>query len=142
MNRGIVSIGEIIGLKKIPVIVEEQKITAPKPKAPRVVGDPTREPVNLQAALMCAKASWIHHPPLPAEDPPKPKIELLMRENSDLKTVNKNIIAENAALKRKIESLEKRLAQKNETRKIQVTIKPIEAAPSKKQLLLERLASC
>ena len=140
MNRGIVKIGEIIGEMEIPVSRQERETVAPYKAIPKVVGDPTREPINRQAALICSKAAWIYHP-MPPEVPPKSNVELLMHENSELKLINKNIIEENSALKRKIEKLKNELSKKLETPNPQTMTDPCITKPSKKQMLIERLSS-
>jgi hypothetical protein len=114
---------------------EPEKIVAPIPKPPRVIGDPTRTPVNKQAAMMLSRPV-----PMPPEKPKKPEPERLLEENAKLKAANQNLVDENCALRRRVERMEillnKRISQ-DVGRDAQII--PPNMADTKKQQLLERL---
>lgn len=132
MTRGMVKLSQILpGIGFI-----EPEVKAPKPKPQKVVGDPTREPVNKQAALIIAKANWLSKP-LPVEEAPKSELEKLREEVAVLRARCASVIAENKALKRRLESMP---AQKVIIKQVE---KEVERAPvsSEKLALLERLNS-
>lgn len=79
------------------------------PKAPRVVGEPTRDPVNMQAALITRKAAWIYQP-LPPESAPKGELEKLRQECEQMKKASAQQIAHLAYLKKRLAKVEKRNA--------------------------------
>lgn len=138
MNRGIVKISDLLPVGMLADL-HERPSPAPKPAPPRVIGDPTREPVNRQAALITAKASWLHQP-MPPEPPPKREIETLREENARLKATNTSIIAENSTLRRRVERLQQQL-HANPGKKLPACV-PTEtktAATSPKEEILERL---
>ena len=139
MNRGMVKLCEILpGVGFPPEPEKKQEIRAPKPSPPKVVGDPTRTPVNLQAALIVQKASWIHKP-MPTELAPVGELEKLREENAKLKATNANIVAENSALRKRVTLLQKLVEAKKPKHQITLPEPPQPATPSKKQQLLERL---
>jgi len=141
MNRGMVKLCEILpGVGFPPEPEKKQEIRAPKPTPPKVVGDPTRAPVNLQAALVVSKASWIHKP-LPPEIAPIGELEQLREENAKLKATNMNIVAENSTLRRRVERLMQLLSarQPKQQKKTEEPAPP--PAPSKKQQILERFTN-
>lgn len=137
MNRGIVKLSDLIPV--FPESKEEKSIRAPKSKPPKVIGDPTREPVNRQAALIASRSNWLSHPPLPPAEPPKGELEKLREENATLKATNINVIAENSALKRRIERLSV-LVNRKPTNGVKVDVEAIPHTQSKIKSLLERLS--
>lgn len=138
MNRGMVKLCEIIPGVGFPPETEKKEIRAPKPSPPKVVGDPTRTPVNLQAALIVQKASWIHKP-LPPELAPVGELEKLREENSKLKLTNGNIVAENSTLRRRVERLQQLLKARTPKPQAKVEELPKPPTQSNKQWLLEML---
>lgn len=111
MNHGMVTLAELLPVGLLADLKEQQRrseprMVAPAPKAPRVVGDPTRTPVNRQAAMMTAKAGWLYQP-FPAESPARPALEKLIEEINRLKTVNATMASENLALRKKLERVSK-----------------------------------
>lgn len=138
MNRGMVKLSEILPGIGFPPEPEKKEIRAPAPKPPKVVGDPTRTPVNLQAALVVQKASWIHKP-LPPELAPIGELEQLREENAKLKATNTNIVAENSALRKRVTLLQRLVEAKKPKQQTKQPEPPQPAAPSQKQQLLERL---
>ena len=88
---------------------EPEKIRAPIPKPPKVIGDPTRTPVNLQAARLTMKASWLYQP-LPAQEPPRGGLDKLREECAALRLAVKNLTMENKAMRRKLEQKPKAVA--------------------------------
>tara|TARA_R110000868_G_scaffold267108_1_gene526381 strand:+ start:1416 stop:1838 length:423 start_codon:yes stop_codon:yes gene_type:complete len=138
MNRGMVKLCEIIPGVGFPPEPEKKEIRAPRPTPPKVVGDPTRTPVNLQAALIVQKASWIHKP-LPPELAPVGELEQLREENAKLKATNANIVAENSALRKRVTLLQKLVEAKKPKQQVRLPEPPQKMAQSKKQQLLERL---
>ena len=104
MNHGMVKISDLLPVGLLADLTERKvspaAVTAPKPRPPRVIGDPTREPVNRQAALMTAKAGWLYQP-LPPAPPIKPELERLREENARLKLVNANLVKTVAVLERR-----------------------------------------
>lgn len=139
MNRGLVRLDQILPGVGFFEPEPPKEIRAPNPKPPKVIGDPTREPVNRQAALIIAPAHWLHKP-LPPEPAPVNELERLRAENATLKATNTNIVAENSALRKRNERLNTLLA----ARTPKTVVKAVEAVvenpkPSRKQELLERL---
>lgn len=141
MNRGMVKLCEILpGVGFPPEPEKKQEIRAPKPTPPKVIGNPTRTPVNLQAALVVAKASWIHKP-LPPETAPVGELEQLREENTKLKATNVNIVAENSTLRRRVERLQQLLSARQPKQQTKAEEPAPPTAPSKKQQILERLTN-
>lgn len=138
MNRGMVKLCEIIPGVGFPPEPEKKEIRAPKPSPPKVVGDPTRTPVNLQSALIVQKASWIHKP-LPPELAPVGELEKLREENSKLKLTNGNIVAENSTLRRRVERLRQLLKARTPKPQAKAEELPKPPTQSNKQWLLEML---
>lgn len=150
MNHGIARVGDICpnlqafpGEKKkpekpVPVIV------APKHVPPKVVGDPGREPVNKQAALIIARAPAIYKP-LPPEPLHQTESEWLKARITNLESIITQVKNENAALIRRNEKLLKQVLEAH--KKIaaltgQQHSEPEEIStptPSRKAELLERL---
>lgn len=75
----------------------------PKHKPPRVVGgDPVREPINMQAALITRKATWIEKP-LPPEPEPLENIKRLKEELVSEKWKNLQLAGQVAAMQKKMD---------------------------------------
>ena len=137
MKHGIVSLAKLLPGWHPPAPEPPPKIVAPKPTAPKVIGDPTREPVNKQAAMLITRAHYLELPPLPPAGPPKGEVEKLRTENTVLKAKNENLLAENIALKRKVEKLQQRPQPVIKT--IYVVEDPKPDLSRHKKELLERL---
>ena len=108
MKRGLVTLNEIIPHCNFPGVLHGVEARTIRPP-PKVIGDPTREPVNKQAAMLIARAGWMSKP-LPPETLPRGEVERLREENSKLKTINIGVIAENSILLKRIAKLNKVLA--------------------------------
>jgi hypothetical protein len=138
MNHGMVKLSDILGgFKFTPKRPPVEPIKAPIPKPPRVVGDPTRTPVNRQAALMLSKPSWLNDP-LPPELPKQPELPKLREENARLRQVNETLVGQNSALRRRVEMLTKLVNQKP-TAKMEKIPEPAPQPDSEREKLLERL---
>lgn len=138
MNHGLVKLSQILPGIGFPEPVPRNENKPPHPKPPKVIGDPTRTPVNKQSALLISKASWLHQP-LPPASPPIGELERLREENAKLKAVNENIVAENKSLRRQIERLTKVKQQPQPTnQKSEPTVK-CDDSRQRKMELLERL---
>lgn len=142
MNRGIATIADILPVGLLADLQEQKQrdiapVKAPVHHPPKVINDPTREPVNKQAAMMTARASWLCQP-MPAETAPVSELEKLREDNARLLAANKNLTAENNALRRKLEN-----SLKPAPRQIAVeppSPKPVESPVKNPKLeLLERL---
>lgn len=73
---------------------------APRHHPPKIVGgDPVREPINLQTALVMRRASWIHQP---QPDNLGKEILELKKENADLKRQLQATRLQEAALQKKM----------------------------------------
>lgn len=147
-QRGIVKLSDILPIGLLADMVKPaapaQEVKAPATKPPRVIGDPTRTPVNLQAARMTMKAGYLYQPPVQPLPPQRPVVEVLREEIARLTLVNENLVKTNAVLTRRVERL-KILAEKNQAPAIAAPIPAIGNAVSKcekqKRELLERLKS-
>ena len=109
MNHGMVQLKDILPvglLADLEAAKEPPKEDKPlpPPKPPQVLGDPTRTPVNLQAAKMLFRSNWLTRPLPPALEI-KPEIERLREENARLKATNENVIRENSVLRNRMERL-------------------------------------
>jgi hypothetical protein len=91
MTRGLATIGDILPPIQLVVRVDPPKPSPNKKSEPRkVIGDPTREPVNRETALLLRKATWIERPPWT----PEPKLESineLKAELKEMKTKHQNL---------------------------------------------------
>ncbi len=112
MNRGLARLSDLLPAGLLADL-HDQKHKPTKPdvddrppihKPPKVIGDPTREPVNRQAALLTMKAGWLYQP-LPPEAPPKDSIEKLREENAKLTAQNARLTAHVATLQRQVDRL-------------------------------------
>jgi len=148
MNNGIVKLSDILPVGLLADLQERRRIEknhsgeltekiAPHPTPPRVVGDPTRTPVNLQAARLLFKSSWLYQPLPPALEQ-KPELETLREENARLRATNENIVRENSALRGRIERLSKLVKQPAPKVVIPKPFVPPPPSPKVKELL-ERL---
>ena len=144
MNRGILKISDVLpaglldDMAKPEVLPAAEAVKAPKPKPPRVIGDPTREPVNRQAALMTAKAGWLYQP-LPPEAPIKPELERLREENARLKLVNENLVKTVAVLERRVALLKAAAGGKRAAGPVVMVVGQPPSVNEAKTELLERL---
>ena len=139
MKHGIVSLAKLLPGWHPPAVEPPPKIVAPKPQAPKVIGDPTREPVNKQAAMLITRAHYLELPPLPPAGPPKGELEKLREENAVLRAKNENLLAEKIVLKRKVEKLQQKPRVEFKTVYVVEDAKP-ELSQHKKELL-ERLTN-
>lgn len=103
MTRKTVTLNDL-RLLPFPEVEKPEPVRAPIPKPPKVLHDPTRTPVNRQAAMLIASPSWLTKP-LPASAPPRGELEKLREENTKLKATNEQIVKENSALRRTVERL-------------------------------------
>lgn len=101
MNHGMVKVGDLIPDLAFPKPAPKED-RAPIHKPPKVVGDPTRTPVNKQAAMLVTRAHHLHLPPLPPEAPKKSELEALREEVAILRANNAQLKHENNALRRKL----------------------------------------
>ena len=144
MNRGIAKLSDLLPVGLLAdmeqaVHASEQK----KPKAsedkpphkqpPKVVGDPTRTPVNRTAASMFFKSNWLTAP-MPPEQSKVQTIESLKAEIQTLLLKIERLKIENEALRKR--------ASKTKTKIVEVVKEvPVQAEPQPdtKSALLERL---
>lgn len=141
-THGIVSLAKILPGWEPPRVEQPKRIVSPKHVAPKVIGDPTREPVNKQAAMLITRAHYLELPPLPPSEPPKGLIEKLQEENSKLKAVNASLISENNALRKKFQEkkhLPKTLPEVS-TEASKVSASPFSKA-EKRLKIMERLSA-
>lgn len=78
-----------------------------KERMPPIIagGEPTREPVNRQAALVTRRASWLERP-LPPERPPVGAFDRMKSELDELKGTTRSQKAEIVALRRRVSLLQ------------------------------------
>jgi hypothetical protein len=144
MNHGLVKVSDVIGdFKPRPIktaisVFTPPVIKAPIPKPPRVIGDPTRTPVNRQAAMLLSKPTWLTDP-LPPELPKTSELPRLREENVKLKATNERLVAENSSLRRRVERLTVLACQKPKTIIVKQELPPEPKRNSTKEKLLERL---
>lgn len=137
---GIVSLAKLLpGWLEARVKAPEPppKIVAPKPTTPKVIGDPTRTPVNKQSAMLITRAHHLELPPFPPAGPVKGEVEKLREENAALKAKNVNLVAENGTLKRKLELAQKK--PKIEIKTVYIVEDEKPKMNESKRKLLERL---